>query len=72
MATSSNSKARRDEGDLDDLLRKLQLTKAEREGVFLAKADREGFPKVKWMAAAKLLTIKDFSEASLASTMRSA
>ena len=45
---------------------------AEREGVFLAKEDRVGLPKVKWMAVAKLLTVKDFSEASLSSTMRAA
>ena len=32
----------------------------------------DDLPKVKWMAAARLLTVKDFSEASLVSTMKSA
>lgn len=57
--------------DVDDLLSMLHLSEAEKDGVVLAKEDRENLPKVKWMAAARLLTSKDFSAASLASTMRS-
>jgi len=70
MAESTNTKAKKVGGDLDALLRNLHLTDDEREGVFLAKEEREGHPKVKWMVVAKLLTVKDFSEASLSSTMR--
>ena len=70
MAESTNTKAKKVGGDLDALLRNLHLTDDEREGVFLAKEEREGLPKVKWMVVAKLLTVKDFSEASLSSTMR--
>lgn len=73
MATgASGSRVPRDEARLDDLLQKLKLSDAEREGVFLAKATMEELPKVKWMAAAKLLSVKEYSEASLMSTMRSA
>lgn len=43
---------------LEDPLQKLQLTEAERRGVVLAKADGEDLPRIKWMAAAKLLTIR--------------
>lgn len=60
------------EARLDDLLQKLKLSDTEGGGVFLAKVTREEFPKVKWMAAAKLLSQKEYSEASLMSTMRSA
>lgn len=38
----------------------------------MAREDSEKLPSVKWMAAAKLLTTKEFSEASLISTMRAA
>lgn len=58
--------------DVDELLQKLRLSDAERDGVVLAKDDRKRLPPVKWMAAATLLTRKEFSEASLISTMRSA
>ena len=57
---------------MDELLSKLQLSEEERDGVVLAKADRENLPAVKWMAVAKLLTLKDFSVTSLMSTMRAA
>lgn len=60
------------ESDIDELLRKLRLSEAERDGAFLAREDRDRLPQVKWTAVAKLLTTKDFSEASLMSTMRSA
>lgn len=60
------------ESDIDELLRKLRLSEAEWDGVFLAWEDRDRLPQVKWTAVAKLLTTKDFSEASLMSTMRSA
>ncbi|KAK1610483.1 hypothetical protein QYE76_034156 [Lolium multiflorum] len=55
-----------------ELLRKLNLSEAEREGVVLGKADQGNLPEVKWMAVAKLLTIKGFSEVSLDKTMRAA
>lgn len=38
----------------------------------LAEVDRAKLPEVKWMAAAKVLTVKQFSEQSLISTMRAA
>jgi hypothetical protein len=57
---------------VDELLSKLQLSEAEKEGVLLTKADHEALPEIKWMAAAKLLTSKSFSETALISTMRSA
>lgn len=58
--------------DVNELLQKLQLSEAEKEGVFLAKEDKEGLPEIKWMAAARLLTTREFSDTSLISTMRSA
>ena len=60
------------EMEVDELLKKLQLSEEEKDGVVLAKADRDNLPVVKWMAVAKLLTAKDFSTTSLMSTMRSA
>lgn len=54
------------------LLRNLQLSDVKQDGVVLAAKDREALPEVKWMAAAKLLTRKDFSATALYSTMRSA
>ena len=58
--------------DVQDLLKKLRLSDVEQEGVVLAEVDRAKLPEVKWMAAAKLLTVKQFSEQSLISTMRAA
>ncbi|CAD6247109.1 unnamed protein product [Miscanthus lutarioriparius] len=58
--------------EVDELLKMLQLSEEEKDGVVLAKEDRENLPAVKWMAAAKLLTAKEFSVTSLVSTMRSA
>lgn len=57
---------------MDELLQKLCLSEAEREGVVLAKEAAGDLPDVKWLAAARLLTEKNFSELSLMSTMRSA
>jgi hypothetical protein len=58
--------------EVDELLKHMKLSDAERDGVFLAKADRGDLPKVKWMAVARLLTVKGFSEQSLEKTMRAA
>ncbi|CAD6247136.1 unnamed protein product [Miscanthus lutarioriparius] len=58
--------------EVDELLKMLQLSEEEKDGVVLAKEDRENLPAVKWMAAAKLLTAKEFSVTSMVSTMRSA
>jgi hypothetical protein len=69
---SVKGKAWRSEVDVDELLQKLRLSDAERDRVMSAKDDGERLPPVKWMAAAKLLTRKGFSQASLISTMRSA
>jgi hypothetical protein len=55
--------------EVDELLKHLKLSDAERDGVFLAKADRGDLPKVKRMAVARLLTVKGFSEQSLEKTM---
>lgn len=55
--------------DVDELLKNLKLSEAEQDGVVLAKADRAKLPEVKWMAAARLLTTKHFSEQSLIQTM---
>ncbi|CAN6323855.1 unnamed protein product [Urochloa humidicola] len=73
MATeSSSARSKKKEVDVGELLKKLRLNEAEREGVFLAKGEGETLPAMKWMAAAKLLTVREFSEASLISTMKSA
>ena len=56
--------------DVQDLLKKLRLSDVEQEGVVLAEVDRAKLPEVKWMAAAKLLMVKEFNEISLMSTMR--
>jgi hypothetical protein len=69
-AESSKSGAMQRDLDVEDLLSKLHLSEAEKDGVVLAKEDQESLPAVKWMAAAKLLTTKDFSAFSLVSTMR--
>jgi hypothetical protein len=66
-AESASSKKRGVE--VEDLLRKLKLSEFEQEGVFLAKEERSKLPKVKWMAVAKVLTSKSFSEESLRRTM---
>ena len=71
-AESSKMGASRVDLEVDELLSKLQLSEEERDGVVLAKVDRENLPAVKWMAVAKLLTSKDFSVTSLMSTMRAA
>ncbi|CAO2162743.1 unnamed protein product [Urochloa humidicola] len=66
---ASTAKVKKGEVDVDELLKKLRLSDAEREGVVLAKEERGSLPEVKWMAAAKLLIGKKFSEQSLMSTM---
>jgi hypothetical protein len=63
---------RKKDVDVEELLKKLHLSNIERVGVVLAKEDRENLPAIKWMAAARLLTTKGFSEASLMFTMKSA
>jgi hypothetical protein len=62
---------RRDVG-VEELLQKLQLSEVEREGVVLRKEESENLPSIKWMAAMKLLTTRNFSKASLVNTIRSA
>ena len=72
MAPEGNGrKAEGREVDMNALLQKLKLSEAEKEGVFLAKEDRDKLPNVKWMAVAKLLTTKKYSDASLITTMKS-
>ena len=69
-AESSKMGASRAELEVGELLSKLQLSDEEKDGVVLAKADRDNLLAVKWMAAAKLLTSKDFSVTLLLSTHR--
>jgi len=57
-AESSKAGEKRAEMEVDELLKMLQLSEEEKDGVVLAKEDRENLPAVKWMAAAKLLTAK--------------
>ncbi|CAN6249597.1 unnamed protein product [Urochloa humidicola] len=71
-AEPSKAKVKRGDVDVHELLQKLRLSEAEREGVVLGKETTGSLPDVKWMAAAKLLTGKNFSEISLKSTMFSA
>lgn len=73
MAEQDGSeKGKRQDFDMEKLLQKLNLSEAEKEGVFLAKEERANLPEVKWMVVGKLLTIKDFSNTALFSTMRAA
>lgn len=58
--------------DVDELLKSLNLSAEEHSGVVLLLEEREKLPEVKWMAAAKLLTTKQFSEQSLIATMKAA
>ncbi|KAK1629914.1 hypothetical protein QYE76_004229 [Lolium multiflorum] len=58
--------------DVEDLLKKLKLSEEEREGVVLAKEERSNLPEVKWMAVARVLTGKGFSDESLKRTMLAA
>ncbi|TVU34786.1 hypothetical protein EJB05_16638, partial [Eragrostis curvula] len=71
-AFTAKGKAKAKEMDVNDLLQKLRLSEAEKEGVILVEKDRSNLPEVKWMAVAKLLTVKDFSPNSLFNTMLSA
>ena len=48
MAAESSG-PRRGGDVLEDLLRKLKLSNVEKEGVFLAKRELGGLPKVNWM-----------------------
>jgi hypothetical protein len=69
-AETPKVRARKGEVDVNELLRKLRLSDAERDGVVLAKEARGNLPEVKWMAMARLLTEKKFSEQSLIVTMK--
>ena len=71
-AQFSAAKERKDTVDVEEPLGKLKLSESKRQGVVLVKADRESLPEVKWMAAARLLTVKNLSEQSLISTMKAA
>lgn len=66
------SRSKRKEVDVGELLKRLRLNEAEREGIVLAKGKGEAPPMMNWMAVVKLLTVREFSEASLTSTMKSA
>jgi hypothetical protein len=70
--SSSRGKSAEDGDDVEKLLKTLSLSEAEKDGVVLASAERTKLPEVKWLAAARLLTSKNFSEQSLISTMRAA
>jgi hypothetical protein len=69
VAAGSYETGGRDAGDVERLLKGLSLSEAEKDGVVLAAEERTKLPKVKWMAMARLLTTKKFSEQSLISTM---
>ncbi|GJN07955.1 hypothetical protein PR202_ga25833 [Eleusine coracana subsp. coracana] len=72
MATSAaKGKAKMSKTDVEALLQKLRLSEAKKGGVVLAEKDRSNLPEVKWMAMAKLLTVKDFSPNLLFNTMLS-
>lgn len=68
-AESSLSGGGKKDVEVEDLLQNLHLSEVEREGVHLTKEDSGSLPVIKWMAAAKLLTVKEFSESSLMNTM---
>ena len=70
MAAESSKKTKVFE--VDELLKNLKLSEAERDGVFLAKAERGDLPEVKWMVVGKVLTDKGFSAQSLEKTMKAA
>ena len=65
-ANPTRAGSKKCEVDVNTLLQKLQLNDADRDGVVLAKEERENLPKVKWLA------IKQFSDQSLSSTMMAA
>ena len=69
---AESSRGKTGKMDVEDLLSKLKLSEGEMGGVFLAKEERGGLPEVKWMAVAKLLSVRSFSEESLKRTMFSA
>jgi hypothetical protein len=68
-AGSSSSKGG---ADVEDLLSKLKLSEEEQAGVFLAKEERSSLPEMKWLAVARVLTAKSFSDESLKRTMMAA
>jgi hypothetical protein len=70
--SSSRGKSAEDGDDVEKLLKTLSLSEAEMDGVVLASAERTKLLEVKWLAAARLLTSKNFSEQSLILTMRAA
>ena len=71
-ANPTRAGSKKCEVDVNTLLQKLQLNDVEHDGVVLAKEERENLPKVKWLAVAKLLTVKQFSDQSLSSIMMTA
>jgi hypothetical protein len=60
---------RKEEVDVDAMLKNLRLSDAEHDDVVLPMGARDSLPEVKWMVVAKLLTTKRFSERALKSTM---
>jgi hypothetical protein len=72
MAAESSKVGGQKELNVEELLNMLHLNEMEKDEVVLAKEDRENLPKVKWMAAARLLSAKDLSVVSLTSTMKAA
>ena len=68
MATESSKKGE----DVESLLMKLKLSEGEKAGVILPKEVRGNLPEVKWMAVARVLTRKAFSDESLKRTMYAA
>jgi hypothetical protein len=74
-AESSNAGEGRKKGkkaDVGELLKNLKLHDSELDDVFLGKEDVGKLPAVKWMAAARVLTRKNFSSESLKKTMTAA
>ena len=61
-----------DDGNVNTPLQNLTLREAELDGVVLSAEDRKKLPQVKWMAVAKLLTVKDFSAVAMISAMKAA
>lgn len=71
-AGASHSGTKHGGAEVDELLRKMTLSEAEQDGVILAEEDKAELPEVKWMAVAKVLTTKQFSDVSLISSMQAA
>ena len=58
--------------DMDEMLKKLNLHGEELHDVVLQREEVQKWPEVKWLAAAKVLTIRGFSMQSLKNTMLAA